>query len=120
MSRNSTTVTVSEFIGFLFKTQMTDVLGNDRQAGQDGVQLKTFRSSMTPVYDGYDDTEYWGSPVQSPTSTLNRSRFSNEGATSFQHPTAQGNEWRTPISHSRHSSTSSTSSSRSTRSYWSQ
>ena len=109
MSRPNATVTVSEFIGFLFKTQMTEALAEDGQAhDQSGVQLKTFRSSTTPVYDEYEDVEYWGAPISSPTSTLNRSRFSSEGTTSLQHPTAQADTWKAPVSHSRHSSTSST------------
>ncbi|KAG8813235.1 hypothetical protein FRC17_001630 [Serendipita sp. 399] len=96
------TMSISEFISFLFKTPLADVVlplppSNNPEAeaelnlqNQGGMMLKTFRSSYTPVEDpAYtitnDETEYWGESAhtghgtmsESPMgSSLNRSRFS--------------------------------------------
>jgi len=129
MSKDVRTVTVAEFLSFLFKTQLVDYSSEEILAahpelkGLSGVQLKTFRDSSAPVRETSVEEELYGSRR----SSFNRSRFSSESAETPMSPRStysstsssnsdgssptSGQGWRIyGASHSRQSSTESASS----------
>lgn len=122
MSKDARTVSVSEFISFLFKTQLVDysseeiVRAHPELKGLSGMQLKTFRDASRPVQG--DDEEDWYQSPTSRRSSFNRSRFSSElvdtprsprstySASSSNSEIGSGQGWRVyGTSHSRQAST---------------
>lgn len=123
MSKDARTVSVAEFLSFLFKTQLVENSSEDILAahpelkGLSGMQLKTFRDASAPLRETSLDDELYGSRRTS----FNRSRFSSEynaeeppksprstySSTSSNHSsTGSGQGWRVyGTSHSRQSST---------------
>ncbi|PVF93129.1 hypothetical protein CPB86DRAFT_131654 [Serendipita vermifera] len=120
------TVSVSEFISFLFKAQLVDPVDEVVEAhpelkGQTGLQLKTFRDLSSPILED-SESGYWSSssyPSSPTTTSFNRSRFSSDSHTrtsfdspevapmEFSSPVSQsGSGWRVYGSHSRQSSVS--------------
>ncbi|KIM24697.1 hypothetical protein M408DRAFT_230473, partial [Serendipita vermifera MAFF 305830] len=122
---NDRTVSVSEFISFLFRSQLVEAPTNDTNPelqGLSGMMLRTFSESPRDE----DSSAY----IYSDRSTLNRSRFDSSRDTGFERansttssvpssPVSQssgmsGSGWRM-YGHSRQASTSSTDSSLSTK-----
>jgi hypothetical protein len=125
MSKDARTVSVSEFLSFLFKSQLVEdsseeqiLAAHPELKGLSGMQLKTFRDSSAPLRETSLEDELYGSRR----GTFNRSRFSSEYAeppksprstysssssTSDRSPSAEsGQGWRVyGTSHSRQSST---------------
>lgn len=123
MSKDARTVSVAEFVSFLFKTQLVDYSSKEILAahpelkGLSGMQLRTFRDSSAPLRETSLEDELYGSRR----SSFNQSRFSSEYAEPPKSPkstysssssnpdhssTGSGQGWRVyGTSHSRQSST---------------
>lgn len=132
MSNDPRTITVSEFVAFLFKSQLVDYTSDEAAAahpelkGMSGMQLRTFRDSSSPVQESYQDGLY--DTTSSRRNSFNRSRFSSESTVmqspksaysyspseNMHEPSGSGQGWRVfGSSHSRQSSTGSAVSTRS-------